>query len=494
MERRDFIKGAGIAGAATAAATACAGFTGIAAAEEAAWDYEVDIVVAGFGMGGSIASLRAAELGAKVLCVEAYTQVGGTSVDSGGGASAPGSLEVAKMYMPYGNDELLTTFVENMPKAKDLLADLEAHVRINASGFTLGDETNHAARLVCFEDLAQKFQDMGGTLLLETKMIKLLVDADGAIEGALARDKDGNILRIKAKAVILCCGGFQNNPRLKTMFFGPYGDQAVCRAVPTNDGTGMLMAQEIGAGLSKSLGSFYGHSVASNYDIQFMEFNYIASQYHDNRSIVVNLDGKRFADEGMGLAGDLNNEALVRQRWGRGCVVFDQYIYDKWGATTAGGTATGVDRTQEVIKRGGRVVSADTIEELAQKMSAWGYNAKNVVKTVAEYNAAIDNDATDELDVPRTAGQIASIVKIEQPPFWATEVVGGISCCFGGLAINPKTEVLTEESKQPIPGLYAAPGTAGGITFVNYYMSSIGAAAAYGYATADNACAYAGIA
>jgi succinate dehydrogenase/fumarate reductase flavoprotein subunit len=503
MDRRGFITGAcalgavgavAAAGMAVTACTADAPGTGTnAGTTEPTWDYEVDVAVAGFGIGGALASLTAQQEGATVLCVEAYSQVGGTSVDSGGGASAPASLDVARAMMPYGDPVLLEPFVDGMPKATELVVAIDAPVRpaASGSGFTIGAESTHESRLECFEFLAEAFTDGGGTLLMDTKAIKLLTDEAGTVNGMQARDKDGKILSIKAKAVILACGGFQNNAEMKTKYFGPYGDQCVCRSVPTNDGTGLLMAQEVGAGLSKSLGTFYGHSIASTIDVQFMEFSEIGSQYHDNRSIVVNLDGVRFADEGMGLAGDLCNESLVRQRWGRGCLIFDQFIYDEWGSTTAGGTPTGIDRTQEVLKRGGRVASADTIEELAEKVAAWGYNRASFIKTVTEYNAAVDAGTTADLPVPRTAGMIASIVKIAQPPFWATEVVGGVSCCFGGVAINAKTEVLKADGGAPIPGLYAIPGTAGGVTFVHYYVSSIGAAAAFGWASAQSAVQYA---
>ncbi|NTW29455.1 MAG: FAD-binding protein [Coriobacteriia bacterium] len=490
VDRRGFLKGAVGVGAVVAGLVAT-GCTSKVATEVPAWDHEVDVAVAGFGIGGSSASLAAQKTGAKVLCVEAYSQVGGTAVDSGGGAAGPASIEAAMATMPYGNRKLLQTFVEGMPKVTEMIVKSGAPVRASSSGFTIGAESTHKSRLACFEFLAKTFTDAGGTLLMDTKAIKLLTSGDGTVDGLQARDKGGKILNIKAKAVILACGGFQNNPEMKTKFLGPYGDQVVARSVPTNDGTGMLMAQAIGAGLSKSLGTFYGHSIASNIDLSFMEFSEIGSQYHDNRSIVVNLDGVRFADEGMGLAGDLCNEALARQRWGRGCLIFDQYIYDKWGSTTAGGTPTGIDRTQEVLKRGGHVVSANTIEELAGKIAAWGYNRASVIKTVTDYNAAVDAGATANLPVPRTAGMIASIVKIAKPPFWATEVVGGMSCCFGGLAINAKAEVLKADGGAPIPGLYAVPGTAGGITFVHYYVSSIGAAAAFGWASAQNAVEYA---
>ena len=303
-------------------------------------------------------------------------------MDSAGGATGPGSMEVAQANMPYSKPEFLQTFVDCIGEATNVMEEYDAFIRPGAGGvgFTIGAESTHKARVECYEDLAEKFVDGGGVLLMETKAFKLLTNEDGSIVGLMARKSDGTEIKIKAKAVILACGGFQNNPELKTKFFGPMGDQVFCRAVPTNDGTGLLMAKEVGAALSTGLGTFYGHSMAANADVEFMDFYEIGSQYHDNRCIVVNLDGKRYYDEGAGVAGDMNNLELINQRYARGCVIFDQNIYDEWGSISAGGDK-GADRTAEVIERGGRVAKADTIEELAEKMSAWGYHKANTIKS-----------------------------------------------------------------------------------------------------------------
>lgn len=490
LNRRNFLKGAAVASV-VAAGSLAVGCT--PAEEEPAekWEYDVDVAVAGFGAGGAMAALTAQKGGASVVCVEAYHQVGGTAMDSAGGATGPGSMEVAQANMPYSKPEFLQTFVDCIGEATNVMEEYDAFIRPGAGGvgFTIGAESTHKARVECYEDLAEKFVDGGGVLLMETKAFKLLTNEDGSIVGLMARKSDGTEIKIKAKAVILACGGFQNNPELKTKFFGPMGDQVFCRAVPTNDGTGLLMAKEVGAALSTGLGTFYGHSMAANADVEFMDFYEIGSQYHDNRCIVVNLDGKRYYDEGAGVAGDMNNLELINQRYARGCVIFDQNIYDEWGSISAGGDK-GADRTAEVIERGGRVAKADTIEELAEKMSAWGYHKANTIKTVKEYNEAIDNGTTADLEVPRTTGLIASIIKIVEPPFYATEVVCGVSCCYGGVAINPNGEVLKEDGVKPIPGLYAIPGTAGGITSAHYYRSSIGAAVAYAWKAATCALDY----
>jgi tricarballylate dehydrogenase len=76
-------------------------------------------------------------------------------------------------------------------------------------------------------------------------------------------------------------------------------------------------------------------------------------------------------------------------------------------------------------------------------------------------------------------------------PFFAIQATGGISATYGGLAINDKCQVLGG-AQIPIPGLSAAPHTAGGI-FYETYGGSLGGCATFGRlagkyaATAPNA-------
>src|SRR5581483_4687037 len=87
VSRRDFVK----ATVGTVGATAMAGFT--AESVEAAslkWDHVADVVVVGAGAAGLPAAIRARDLGASVIIVEANSDIGGHAMLSGGQISLGG--------------------------------------------------------------------------------------------------------------------------------------------------------------------------------------------------------------------------------------------------------------------------------------------------------------------------------------------------------------------------------------------------------------------
>ena len=93
LSRRDFFK----RGAAVGAGAAVLSGPGKVLAQESAagargieWNYEADVVVLGAGCTGLHAAIRARDLGASVLVVEANYDVGGKMAHSGGFVSLGG--------------------------------------------------------------------------------------------------------------------------------------------------------------------------------------------------------------------------------------------------------------------------------------------------------------------------------------------------------------------------------------------------------------------
>lgn len=99
MERRDFLKAAGLMSVAAVGASALAGCTPKKAGSEAKvdvtsaggvdpatvdWSYEHDVIVVGSGSAGYCASIEAAEAGSNVLVLEKNTMIGGDSTLCGG--------------------------------------------------------------------------------------------------------------------------------------------------------------------------------------------------------------------------------------------------------------------------------------------------------------------------------------------------------------------------------------------------------------------------
>lgn len=148
-------------------------------------------------------------------------------------------------------------------------------------------------------------------------------------------------------------------------------------------------------------------------------------------------------------------------------MVVDQDIFDK-------------DKSSAPIwgmleKEGVKTFKADTLEELATKMQdTLGVYKGTFMKTINEYNKAIDNGSADQLEVPRVDRQF----KIAKGPFYAVTVGTCAYHTFGGLVINEKAQVL-DIQKQPIKNLYACPPTAA--MFREPYGGGVASAGTFGY-------------
>ena len=117
-------------------------------------------------------------------------------------------------------------------------------------------------------------------------------------------------------------------------------------------------------------------------------------------------------------------------------------------------------------------MTANSLEELAGKLE--DVNAEAVLKTLKEYNAAVQTDVpfnpnvkdgrgTKGLTVPKS--NWANV--LDTPPYEAYAITCGITFTFGGLRINTGAQVISTDG-EAIPGLYAAGELVGGIFYFNY--------------------------
>ncbi len=105
--------------------------------------------------------------------------------------------------------------------------------------------------------------------------------------------------RIRARAVVLACGGFESNAQWRTQYLGPGWDLAKVRGTRFNNGDGIAMALDIGA---MAYGNWSGcHAVG--WDRNAPEFGDLAvgdnfQKHSYPLGIIVNARGERFVDEG----------------------------------------------------------------------------------------------------------------------------------------------------------------------------------------------------
>ena len=295
------------------------------------------------------------------------------------------------------------------------------------------------------------------------KVTDLLYDGE-RVEGVVVRE-NGKIGEIRSRSVVLATGGFEANPEMRSRYLGRDWELAKVRGTRFNTGAGIRMAIDIGAAPYGNWSSC--HAVA--WDLNAPEFGDLAvgDQFQKHSypfSIIVNLDGERFLDEGA----DLRNYTYAK--YGR--TILEQSNQTAWQIFDA--------KVQHLLRDEYRIrqitkVSADTIEELAEILyQEHGMSRDQFVRTVADFNAAVHSDipfdptikdgrSTDGLAVKKSNWAMT----LDKPPFEAYGVTCGITFTFGGLRITPNAEVL-DEDLEPIPGLFAAGELVGGLFYHNY--------------------------
>ena len=239
------------------------------------------------------------------------------------------------------------------------------------------------------------------------------------------------------------------------------------------------MASQVGAKLAGNYSRC--HSVAWDAHAPFSAGNRtMTNQYTKSGyplGIMVNLDGRRFVDEGL----DLRNftyavfgEEILKQPSG---VAFQ--VWDSEGVKWL--------RREEYADEVTTNIRAATLGELADELVARGLkDKKNFLDTVSDFNEAVHcfrvgnpmkrfNPATKDGLSTQSAKASLTLAKsnwslpIEKGPFTAVEVTTGITFTFGGLAVDTKTaNVISEATGHPIDGLYCAGELLGGLFRDNY--------------------------
>lgn len=291
-------------------------------------------------------------------------------------------------------------------------------------------------------------------------VIDLVTGTGNAVTGVIY-ESDGKRHQIEAGAVVLACGGFEADARLRAQYLGPNWDLAKVRGVPYNTGEGLMLAIELGA---QPYGNWSGcHAIAWDHLAPTFGDRTITNLYSKQSypvGVVVNQEGRRFLDEGA----DFRNYTYARY----GAEILKQpgaVAYQLFDARTAP-----LLREDEYTAPGVARYEAPTITGLATLI---GIDPEALETTIQAFNAAVqpgDFNPTIK-DGKRTVGITPPksnwAQPLDQPPFLAFGVTCGITFTFGGLKIDDQARVL-DRADQPIPGLHAAGELVGGLFYANY--------------------------
>ena len=462
-----------------------------------------DVVVAGAGNAGLTAALSAAEHGASVLVVEKapeYLRGGNTYFTGGLFRFAYEDIDdVAAIVADMGLEERRSVDVGSYPVASyydDLMrvtggrADpdlgrvlasesLSTMVWMRRAGvrwvlargrqaFRSGGVSRFWGGLIVEAvgggaDLSDRLFELAGQAGVdvdyETALDGLVLDAAGAVEGVSIRSPRG-ARAIRASAVVLACGGFEANPEMRENHLGPLWGDVKVRGTPYNTGDGIRVALEAGAGRA---GDWSGcHAVAWDLNAPAFGDRNIADLYQKHSyqfGIVVNVDGRRFVDEGA----DFRNYTYAK--YGR------EILYQPHGAAFQ----IFDSKVEHLLRDEYRIpqvsmARADSVEELAD---ALGIDRAGLSSTVLEFNAAVgggpfdptvlDGKSAVGIDPPKSNWA----QPIAEPPFLGYAVTCGITFTFGGLSVDASARV-TDAGARPIAGLYAAGEIAAGLFYDNY--------------------------
>ena len=283
-------------------------------------------------------------------------------------------------------------------------------------------------------------------------------NARGAITGITARGRDGYLVTLSAPAVILACGGWQNNKALMAQYLGPRAADMplIAPGVAYNTGDGLRMATAVGGGVAGQFDMVHGEP----YDTRTTHPDAVVLSYP--YGILVNKHAKRFLDEGVEPL-DMTFEAFSYEIWrnqdNEAYLIGDQSMVEVPYFELLNTT----DKDPE---------TADTLGELASKL---GLDPASLEATVAEFNAACpdtpfdpttkDGKATQGIEPPKTNWAHP----LERGPFVGWPLTSAVCFVFGGVRTDAQARVVSP-SGAPIPGLYAA----GELTGVFYHYYPVG--------------------
>jgi len=446
-----------------------------------------DVVAIGGGGAGLAAAITAASSGASVIVFERMAGVGGSTTFAEGLFAAESSMQfrrnivltkddVFKRHMEAtnwrANPRLVRAFINKSAGTIEWLQDMGVEFIESTALYPGGPQTWHTIKgygAAMVKVLRKKAKESKVQIITKTTAKKLITD-EGRVTGLIAEDRDGNTLRVSAKAVVIADGGFANNKEMLEKYTSA-GPNLLPMGNEGKMGEGILMAWEAGAAAEGTdVLQLITPVVRSEKGITHLAAT-VAQPY-----LWINKMGKRFCDEAIFQFPFVGNSQANQK---------DQIMFHLFDETTKNymkengidsgmgmyvPTTTKLEDIDADLKRGiddGEVFVANTIEELGAEIDV---NVEALMGTIDEYNKFCDQGHDDLF-----AKNPKYLRPVRTPRFYAVRGFPSFTGTLGGIKINHRTEVLNKDF-EVIPGLYAAGNCAGGMYGDSYDSASAGTA------------------
>lgn len=445
------------------------------------FDQQYDVIVAGGGGAGLMASIAAAEAGARILLVEKFPELGGATGMAVGSISASGTVMQKAAGIVDDIESHLADYLALIPPSRTvddydldltrIIVERAPHVLQRLIDFGLeftGPHPEAPHRVPRMHNVVPDASAFIATLSRVAKSKGVTIKTGVGIDGLLRDDErvigvrlqDGDIVHeVNAEAVVLATGYFGANEEMARRFGRSPEVSDFDVMVPSGTGDGILAAEAVGA------------ATAGMYASSSPMFRTVTRPYSrpepvlfQEGAVLVNRDGRRFTNE---LAKP--ELATNRQPDQVAYMVFDTALAAKIATADddTNGVRNGWHRTQKLFlstfpgiayayiadyrERTDYLFEGDSLEELAGQM---GIPADNLVESMVAFNRAAIGEHDDEFGRDRIGPGI-----LEKPFYAVGPLRPGIGGSEGGIKVNTDMRVLDTDGNV-IVGLFGAGATA----------------------------------
>lgn len=452
-----------------------------------------DIIVIGAGLAGMVTTLAAQEAGANPILIEKngtfsargfHNAAFNTKLQKEIGIQI-NYRQVIRDWIRWAqsklDEDLLWLFAKKSGACMDWLIDIAESAGMQVGlwdGYFKGpDYTEYPVTHVFYtpgnrenscnyglvKTLEKTVVDRGISIHYNKPAVRLIRDGDGPVTGVIAGYPGHHTQYNASKGIVITTGDYSSDVEMLERYnpSALEADAQVYYPESCNRGEGHKLAMWVGGAMQK----VEPHTAVVHLEAGAMSYFFLH----------VNAKGKRFKNE------DVNAQSMSSiKEYQPGGIVWtvydDNFLTDVKRVITEGlsgglfcdqltrlyGEEWDIDAEKALLEehiKNGKVVKANTLEELAQKMKV---PVDNLKATIDRYNelAAMKDDS----DYGKRSELLTLIVK---PPFYAGRLLSTVLTASGGLHTNINCEVL-DEFDNAIKNLYVA-GSAAGDFFANDY-------------------------